>query len=124
MKRTYGAGKDGGKEPRDKTIIIRCTEKEKNSIRRRAKKYKLSLSEYSRIQLEKQPVAVVDFSKGAALLANIANNLNQIAKHLNTTGEVRDVETIRRTVASIGKVLPTLAETITLKMEEQQDECI
>ena len=97
---------------RDKTLTIRVTESEKNAITAKAKRAKLSLTEYivtfSR-QVEIHPPA--DMSPLLLELKRIGNNLNQLATKVNSgMAYVPDLREIIEQQNSIYRQLLTMTE--------------
>ena len=69
---------------RDKTLTIRVTEKEKEYIKKRAKKAGLSTTDYMvRLSLETAIHVPTDMQPFLLELKRIGNNLNQITQKVN-----------------------------------------
>jgi ribosome biogenesis protein Nip4 len=71
---------------KEKNILIRVSEEEKNKVQSMAKKEGLSLSEYARKMMLHGQVIKVD-SEDKKVLNGVANNLNQLTRFFNQTGE-------------------------------------
>lgn len=99
-------------EVRNKNILIRVTEKEKNEIEKKANKTGLGISEYGRqIMLngyvfqslknstaeEKQPGADLD----RRTLLGLANNLNQLTKYAHQTKVLPKLEELLEKIEKI-----------------------
>lgn len=104
---------------REVQIKFYATEKERESIRRNAKRAGMKMGEYARAVLTSDDVSikVIDtepLKKAAHELAKQGTNLNQFMKFLNTYGErVFDAEEAKavlgREVACFGKIMEALA---------------
>ena len=71
---------------KEKNILIRVSEEEKNKVQTMAKKEGLSLSEYARKMMLHGQVIKVD-PEDKKVLNGVANNLNQLTRFFNQTGE-------------------------------------
>ena len=73
------------KRKRNKTLTVRLTEKEYNLIRGKAKKAKMSITDYIVALSNELPIKVSEDVKPLILeLKRIGNNLNQIAMKINS----------------------------------------
>jgi uncharacterized protein (DUF1778 family) len=86
-------------ERRSAPLHIQLTPSERAELDAAAALQGASVSDYSRELLFRRSAAIVAGTRrnpeAAALtreLSALGNNLNQIARHLNTTGELRDAE--------------------------------
>ena len=72
------------KRKRDETLTIRVTEKEKQYIKKRAKKAGLSVTDYIvRLSLETPIFIPVNMQPFLLELKRIGNNINQLTKKVN-----------------------------------------
>lgn len=110
---------------RDKQICIFATERERNSLKRKAAKEGLTVSEYVRqtlIYSDKATVVLVDTSPFEAALAELhmqGVNLNQIAKQLNSGyGDSNLKETVRQIHEKLGDVYLNVTGALIALREE------
>ncbi len=81
------------REERTENLHFRVTRAEKEQIKRYAKRAGMSMSDYARRQaLQKQvkivtPEFISDYKQICGELGRFGNNINQIAKYLNSTGD-------------------------------------
>ena len=80
------------KERRTATVTVQFTPTERAKLGARAEKVGVSMSDYARAALLGYRLHVKNPMTERALdqLFGIGTNLNQIAKHANTTGEIRE----------------------------------
>jgi len=74
-----------GYKIKDSRIEIRLTSEEKEQVISRANSMDLSLSEYTREILLNGKIEKLDL-ENKKLLVGLANNLNQITRHMNSAG--------------------------------------
>jgi hypothetical protein len=93
-------------ERRTAPLRLQLTPSERDELETAAAREGATLSAYSREQLLRQPAPVVADTRrnptAAALLRELSasgNNLNQIARHLNSTGELRNWGELREALA-------------------------
>ena len=105
---------------RETAVLIRLSEREKKTLKRKAANYGMTVSEYARtllINSDDATIRVIDtepLKKAAHELAKQGTNLNQFMKFLNTYGvNVFDPEEAKtvlgREVACFGKIMEALA---------------
>lgn len=89
---------------RDKQIIIRITEEEKELFEEKLRKSGIkNMSLFIRKCVLEKNIYVIDlapFYKIQELLANESNNINQIAKRVNSTGVIykNDIEDMKKMI--------------------------
>ena len=100
---TKTAGRSKGGRPkkaikRSYVIKVKCTILERKVIERRAKEVGLPMSEYLRTKgldgniVRQQKALPKEFLEYKALLHHTASNLNQIARKVNSTGELNNLD--------------------------------
>ena len=110
-------------EKRTAQLGVKVTPSERRELRQAAKQQGApNLSTYARELLFRRSAAVVAATRrnpeasaimrelritGLAL-ANPGNNLNQIARHLNTTGDLRDFRELRDTIEAVKEAADTI----------------
>ncbi|MGO3751691.1 MAG: plasmid mobilization protein [Peptoniphilaceae bacterium] len=103
---------------RDKQLIIRVTEEEKNLIK---KKMKLSginnMSAYARkMMIDGQifKIDMSDFREFGLLLSRTSTNINQIAKRVNTTNSIykEDIEEIKEMMTEIWQLQKSILSNL------------
>jgi len=104
---------------REKTVIVRCTAAEKRRVVRDAEKAGAPLSSYVRARLldgagevredpSPRPARVQSRDRLVKELSAIGNNLNQIARVANATGEVRRAEQLDELLATLMAKVPDI----------------
>lgn len=107
---------DYNPDRKDKNIIIRVSEKERNELHKLARKsgYK-STSKYL-IDCAKDPVIFMDnltpFYEYLSEVSRIGTNVNQVVKHVNYYGQVQpnDVRELQSEIAKMKSILNTIYE--------------
>ena len=107
---------DYNPDRKDKNIIIRVSEKERNELHKLARKsgYK-STSKYL-IDCAKNPVIFMDnltpFYDYLSEVSRIGTNVNQVVKHVNYYGQVQpnDVRELQSEIAKMKSILNTIYE--------------
>ena len=105
---------------RETAVLIRLSEREKRTLKRKAANYGMTVSEYTRtllIHSDDVTIKVIDtepLKKTAHELAKQGTNLNQFMKFLNTYGvKVFDPEEAKRVlekeVSSFSEIMEALA---------------
>ena len=105
---------------RETAVLIRLSEREKRTLKRKAANYGMTVSEYARtllIHSDDVTIKVIDtepLKKTAHELAKQGTNLNQFMKFLNTYGaKVFDPEEAKRVlekeVSSFSEIMEALA---------------
>ena len=105
---------------RETAVLIRLSEREKRTLKRKAANYGMTVSDYSRtllINSDDATIKVIDtepLKKAAHELAKQGTNLNQFMKFLNTYGvNVFDPEeaklVLQKEVSSFSKLMEALA---------------
>lgn len=105
---------------RETAVLIRLSEREKRTLKRKAANYGMTVSEYARtllIHSDDVTIKVIDtepLKKTAHELAKQGTNLNQFMKFLNTYGvKVFDPEEAKRVlekeVSSFSEIMEVLA---------------
>ena len=105
---------------RETAVLIRLSEREKRTLKRKAANYGMTISDYARtllINSDDVTIRVIDtepLKKAAHELAKQGTNLNQFMKFLNTYGErVFDAEEAKavlgREVAAFSEIMEALA---------------
>ena len=105
---------------RETAVLIRLSEREKRTLKRKAAKYSMTVSDYARtllINSDDATIKVIDtepLKKAAHELAKQGTNLNQFMKFLNTYGaKVFDPEEAKRVlekeVSSFSEIMEALA---------------
>ena len=105
---------------RETAVLIRLSEREKKTLKRKAANYGMTVSDYARtllINSDDATIKVIDtepLKKAAHELAKQGTNLNQFMKFLNTYGvKVFDPEEAKRVlekeVSSFSKIMEALA---------------
>ena len=108
---------------RDKQLIVRVTEKEKQFIQRKMKEFGTeNFNAYARKILIDGYIIHVDmteFQKLSAEVNAIGVNINQIAKIANTTGNIceKDIEKIKEMVEEIWQLLKSSLSEILSKTQ-------
>lgn len=105
---------DYNPDRKDKNIIIRVSEKERNELHELARKsgYK-STSKYL-IDCAKDPVIFMDnltpFYEYLSEVSRIGTNVNQVVKHVNYYGQVQpnDVRELQAEIAKMKSILATI----------------
>ena len=101
IKKTEGRSRGGRPKKavkRSYVIKVKCTILERKVIERRAKEVGMKLSEYLRTMgldgniVRQQKVLPKEFLEYKAIINHTASNLNQIARKLNLTGEIKGEE--------------------------------
>jgi hypothetical protein len=100
---------------RETAVLIRLSEREKRTLKRKAANYGMTVSDYARtllINSDDATIKVIDtepLKKAAHELAKQGTNLNQFMKFLNTYGaKVFDPEEAKR-VSSFSEIMEALA---------------
>lgn len=107
-------------QKKEARVEVRMTDREKKTLKRKAAKYKMTVSEYARtllIHSDDVTIKVIDtepLKKAAHELAKQGTNLNQFMKFLNTYGvKVFDPEEAKRVlekeVSSFSEIMEALA---------------
>ena len=93
-------------QKKEARVEVRMTDREKKTLKRKAAKYEMTVSEYARtllIHSDDVTIKVIDtepLKKAAHELAKQGTNLNQFMKFLNTYGiKVFDVGEAQRVLA-------------------------
>ncbi len=105
---------------RETAVLIRLSEREKRTLKRKAANYGMTVSDYTRtllINSDDATIKVIDtepLKKAAHELAKQGTNLNQFMKFLNTYGaKVFDPEEAKRVlekeVSSFSEIMEALA---------------
>lgn len=105
---------------RETAVLIRLSEREKRTLKRKAANYGMTVSDYARkllINSDDATIKVIDtepLKKAAHELAKQGTNLNQFMKFLNTYGvNVFDPEeaklVLQKEVSSFSKLMEALA---------------
>lgn len=105
---------------RETAVLIRLSEREKRTLKRKAANYGMTVSDYARtllINSDDATIKVIDtepLKKAAHELAKQGTNLNQFMKFLNTYGvKVFDPEEAKRVlekeVSSFSEIMEALA---------------
>lgn len=105
---------------RETAVLIRLSEREKRTLKRKAANYGMTVSDYARMLLinsDDATIKVIDtepLKKAAHELAKQGTNLNQFMKFLNTYGaKVFDPEEAKRVlekeVSSFSEIMEALA---------------
>lgn len=105
---------------RETAVLIRLSEREKRTLKRKAANYGMTVSDYTRtllINSDDATIKVIDtepLKKAAHELAKQGTNLNQFMKFLNTYGaKVFDPEEAKRVlekeVSSFSEIMKALA---------------
>lgn len=105
---------------RETAVLIRLSEREKRTLKRKAANYGMTVSDYARMLLinsDDATIKVIDIEplkKAAHELAKQGTNLNQFMKFLNTYGvNVFDPEeaklVLQKEVSSFSKLMEALA---------------
>lgn len=105
---------------RETAVLIRLSEREKRTLKRKAANYGMTVSDYARMLLinsDDATIKVIDtepLKKAAHELAKQGTNLNQFMKFLNTYGvNVFDPEeaklVLQKEVSSFSKLMEALA---------------
>lgn len=105
---------------RETAVLIRLSEREKRTLKRKAANYGMAVSDYARtllINSDDATIKVIDtqpLKKAAHELAKQGTNLNQFMKFLNTYGvKVFDPEEAKRVlekeVSSFSEIMEALA---------------
>ena len=105
---------------RETAVLIRLSEREKRTLKRKAANYGMTVSDYARPRLinsDDATIKVIDtepLKKAAHELAKQGTNLNQFMKFLNTYGvNVFDPEeaklVLQKEVSSFSKLMEALA---------------
>ena len=105
---------------RETAVLIRLSEREKRTLKRKAANYGMTVSDYARTRLinsDDATIKVIDtqpLKKAAHELAKQGTNLNQFMKFLNTYGvKVFDPEEAKRVlekeVSSFSEIMEALA---------------
>lgn len=105
---------------RETAVLIRLSEREKRTLKRKAANYDMTVSDYARtllINSDDATIKVIDtepLKKAAHELAKQGTNLNQFMKFLNTYGaKVFDPEEAKRVlekeVSSFSEIMEALA---------------
>lgn len=105
---------------RETAVLIRLSEREKRTLKRKAENYGMTVSDYTRtllINSDDATIKVIDtepLKKAAHELAKQGTNLNQFMKFLNTYGaKVFDPEEAKRVlekeVSSFSEIMEALA---------------
>lgn len=105
---------------RETAVLIRLSEREKRTLKRKAANYAMTVSDYARtllINSDDATIKVIDtqpLKKAAHELAKQGTNLNQFMKFLNTYGvKVFDPEEAKRVlekeVSSFSEIMEALA---------------
>lgn len=105
---------------REAAVLIRLSEREKRTLKRKAANYGMTVSDYTRtllINSDDATIKVIDtepLKKAAHELAKQGTNLNQFMKFLNTYGaKVFDPEEAKRVlekeVSSFSEIMEALA---------------
>lgn len=105
---------------RETAVLIRLSEREKRTLKRKAANYSMTVSDYARtllINSDDATIKVIDtepLKKAAHELAKQGTNLNQFMKFLNTYGvKVFDPEEAKRVlekeVSSFSEIMEALA---------------
>lgn len=105
---------------RETAVLIRLSEREKKTLKRKAANYSMTVSDYARTLLigsDDATIKVIDtepLKKAAHELAKQGTNLNQFMKFLNTYGvKVFDPEEAKRVlekeVSSFSEIMEALA---------------
>ena len=103
------------KEKRIREIHIYLTDDEYSALKQNVEKSgRLSMSAYLRKMIFDGYIINVDLSSVEKLLRNISNNLNQIARRVNLTGNVysEDLKDIRERLNEIWVLLYKMVEKI------------
>ena len=107
-------------QKKEARVEVRMTDREKKTLKRKAAKYEMTVSEYTRtllINSDDATIKVIDtepLKKAAHELAKQGTNLNQFMKFLNTYGvKVFDPEEAKRVlekeVSSFSEIMEALA---------------
>lgn len=107
-------------QKKEARVEVRMTDREKKTLKRKAAKYEMTVSEYARtllIHSDDVTIKVIDtepLKKAAHELAKQGTNLNQFMKFLNTYGvKVFDPEEAKRVlekeVSSFSEIMEALA---------------
>lgn len=95
------------REKRTESLILRLTEVEKIRLISQAEEHGMSLSSYVRNKVFKGHVTSKTDIQTVIELKRVGNNLNQIAKHLNT---IPDENNIKSYLQSIDEILFQISE--------------
>lgn len=107
-------------QKKEARVEVRMTDREKKTLKRKAAKYKMTVSEYARtllIHSDDVTIKVIDtepLKKAAHELAKQGTNLNQFMKFLNTYGvKVFDPDEAKRVlekeVSTFSEIMEALA---------------
>ena len=113
-------GDENDMQKKEARVEVRMTDREKKTLKRKAAKYEMTVSEYARtllIHSDDVTIKVIDtepLKKAAHELAKQGTNLNQFMKFLNTYGvKVFDPEEAKRVlekeVSSFSEIMEALA---------------
>lgn len=112
-------------QKKEARVEVRMTDREKKTLRRKAAKYEMTVSEYARtllIHSDDVTIKVIDtepLKKAAHELAKQGTNLNQFMKFLNTYGiKVFDVGEAQRVLAREVETFMEVAEALTALRRE------
>ncbi len=98
--------------PKDKKINIRLTEKEKNLIESKAKKYNMTITKFIVSSCLKDKIIIINgLDKIDTELRRIGNNINQLTKLANEKIiTVVDLKEVRMEVNNIWQLLKQLVQ--------------
>ena len=106
-------------QKKEARVEVRMTDREKKTLKRKAAKYEMTVSEYARtllIHSDDVTIKVIDtepLKKAAHELAKQGTNLNQFMKFLNTYGiKVFDVGEAQRVLAREVETFMEVAEAL------------
>ena len=106
-------------QKKEARVEVRMTDREKKTLKRKAAKYEMTISEYARtllIHSDDVTIKVIDtepLKKAAHELAKQGTNLNQFMKFLNTYGiKVFDVGEAQRVLAREVETFMEVAEAL------------
>lgn len=112
-------------QKKEARVEVRMTDREKKTLKRKAAKYEMTVSEYARtllIHSDDVTIKVIDtepLKKAAHELAKQGTNLNQFMKFLNTYGiKVFDVGEAQRVLAREVETFMEVAEALTALRRE------
>jgi hypothetical protein len=112
-------GDENDMQKKEARVEVRMTDREKKTLKRKAAKYEMTVSEYARtllIHSDDVTIKVIDtepLKKAAHELAKQGTNLNQFMKFLNTYGiKVFDVGEAQRVLAREVETFMEVAEAL------------
>src|SRR5699024_1249941 len=105
---------DYNPDRKDKNIIIRVSEKERNELHELARKFGYKSTSKYLIDCAKAPVIFMDnltpFYEYLSEVSRIGTNVNQVVKHVNYYGQVQpnDVRELQSEIAKMKSILNTI----------------